>query len=309
MTAGTKISSPGHSGQGVGTSADQPQAGAAGRVVELLRNLGKQRNLITNFVTRDLKTRYVGSSLGFFWSVVVPFMYLIVFMFVFSLIFKSRWNDKATPVETSFFMLVGILAWQAHAECLSRITSSLVDNANLIKKVVFPSEVFSVYLTTSALINMLIGFPIVLLGAGVVLGIWPTEAYLALPLVIVLQGVFSIGLGYLFSAVNIYFRDVHQMVGVGTLMWMFGTPVFYPPDMLIAKKVPLPWAPGEELSFAFMLELNPMAWLLEIYRTIILRGEWPDFWLLGRFGLLAFVLFALGAAFFERHKRRFPDLL
>ena len=86
----------------------------------LLRNLWTQRQLVRGFVVRDLKSRYVGSTMGFFWSVIVPFLYLFVFMFVFSLVMKSRWTDRATPQDTALFMLVGILAWQSFAETLSR---------------------------------------------------------------------------------------------------------------------------------------------------------------------------------------------
>ncbi len=126
-------------------------------MLRLFASLRKNRRLLADLVRRDLSSRYVGSTMGLFWSVVFPVINLVVYMFVFRLIMKSRWSDKQGPAEVALLMLTGIMAWHAFAESLIRMSGSLVENANLIQKVVFPSEVLPVSLTISALVNMLIG--------------------------------------------------------------------------------------------------------------------------------------------------------
>ena len=208
----------------------------------LLGKLWKNRDLVRGFVVRDLKARYVGSSMGFFWSVIVPFLYLFIFMVVFSLILKSRWADDAEPAETALIMLVGILSWQAFSETLSRATNCLVENANLIQKVVFPSEILPAFLTISSLINMLIGLPITVVGVWLFADQKPGLSYLMLPVLIVLQAVFTVGLGYFLSTLNLFLRDTFHLIGVLTMVWMFGTPIFYPAHLVKSSQIPVPFS-------------------------------------------------------------------
>ena len=131
-------------------------------MLELFRSLRRNRRLLKEFVVRDLKARYVGSSMGFFWSVVFPIINLFVYMFVFRLVLNARWSDSQGSSEVAIVMLAGIVVWSAFGETVSRATNSLVENSNLIQKVVFPSEVLPTYLTISSLINMAVGIPVVL---------------------------------------------------------------------------------------------------------------------------------------------------
>ena len=138
-------------------------AAPAHPVLQLLRSLKANRALLWSFVGRDLKSRYVGSSLGFFWSVVYPIMSLAVYLLVFQIILKMPWDPDKSSQEVVLLMLVAIVSWTAFAESISRSTNILVDNQNLIQKVVFPSEVLPAYVTISAIVNMMIALPIVLL--------------------------------------------------------------------------------------------------------------------------------------------------
>lgn len=133
-------------------------------MLELLRNLARQKRLLRELVLRDLKARYVGSSMGFFWSVLYPFIMLGIYSFVFRIVLKTRFYDQASPGETILVMFAGILVWVSFSETIARCTNSLVENANLIQKVVFPSEVLAPSLAASSLVNMSIGLPLVLLG-------------------------------------------------------------------------------------------------------------------------------------------------
>ena len=127
----------------------------------LLEPYRQNRTLLRDMVSRDLKARYVGSSMGFFWSVLFPIINLIVFTFVFRVILNTRWGDEQGALEVALVMLAGIVVWTAFAESLSRSSNCLVDNANLIQKVVFPAQVLPVYITLSSVLSMCIGLPIV----------------------------------------------------------------------------------------------------------------------------------------------------
>ena len=127
-----------------------------------LKSLIESRVLLANFVTRDLRARYVGSSMGFFWSVIFPLVNLFTFMFVFRIILAARWGDSQGALEVSLVMLSGIIVWTGFAESISRCAASVPQNANLVAKVVFPTSVLPTYMTLSALANMCLGLPIVL---------------------------------------------------------------------------------------------------------------------------------------------------
>jgi ABC-type polysaccharide/polyol phosphate export permease len=299
----------------------------------LFTTLGRNRRLLKDFVLRDLKARYVGSSMGFFWSVVFPIINLFVYMFVFRLVLKTRFSDQQGPSEVALIMLAGIVVWSAFAETVSRSTNSLVENSNLIQKVVFPSEVLPLYLTLSSLVNMCIGLPVVLLGVAYFAYVSPSADVetaavllqdalpaaagaaaqaveppkyvplaLGLPLVILpvlfaLQVAFSVGLGYLLSTLNLFLRDTYHLVGVGVTVWMFATPIFYP-DVMVRNA-----------GYGWLLEINPMYWLIESYRDVLCYGSWPEWALLGRFAVVAALVLLVGASFFSAQKPRFPDLL
>lgn len=403
-------------------------------MLALLASLRRNRRLLKDFVVRDLKARYVGSSMGFFWSVLFPIVNLLVFMFVFRLILNARWGDHQGPLEVALAMLAGIVVWTAFAETISRGTNCLVENANLIQKVVFPSELLPVYLTISSLINMCIGLPVVLLSvlyfghlatpdvlltadvqdaheqSGTVLvtvglergqsrevrvpytlegsatrgedylaeegtfvfppgalvssvavtllpdrvpeeeetvvvrlgepqgavllnepthtirvadgpppepGVAPPQhdpappdlidpgyhtlrlgpQLLLLPVLFVLQVAFTAGLGFLLSTINLFLRDTFHLVGVFITVWMFATPIFYPAQLV------------QKADFGWILQLNPMYWLIDSYRDVVLYGIWPDWFLLGRFAVVAVLVLYLGSSFFLSQKHRFPDLL
>jgi len=297
-------------------------------VIALLRSLRNHQALLSGFVWRDLKARYVGSAMGFFWSLVFPIVNLFVFMFVFRLVLKARWGD-ATPVEvtqdggtridmvglgtgstkeTGLVMLAGILIWSAFAETLSRATNSLVENSNLIQKVVFPSEILPPYLTVSSVVNMLIGLPVVLIGVLVFTDLGLGAPLMLAPVLLGLQLLFTMGLGYALATLNLYLRDTYHVVGVATTVWMFATPIFYPPQLVENASVPL-GETGRTLHFNWLLEVNPMHWLIDSWRRVLIFNHWPEWDLLLRFGVVAVAVFALGGWLFMARRREFPDLL
>ena len=282
-------------------------------MLTLLRSLRMNRRLLQDMVRRDLSARYVGSSMGFFWSVIFPLLNLVIYMFVFSFVLNTRWDPGQSKEETALLMLAGILVWQAFAETLSRSTNTLVENQNLIQKVVFPSEILPIYLAISALANMLIGVAIALVGVAFYAWISPivpeagapaplrdlgfSYTLIALPLLFAVQLVFTTGLGFLFSALNLFVRDVYHVMGVALTVGMFMTPIFYPASLV------------HKAGLGLVLKMNPMYWLIDSYRRVLIYGLWPHPPVVAAFAIVALLLFFLGATFFLRQKPRFPDLL
>lgn len=282
----------------------------------LFASLARNRHLLRDFVVRDLRARYVGSSMGFFWSVIFPIINLLLYMFVFRILLKSRWSDYQGPEEVAVIMLAGIVVWAAFAEAMSRNTNILIENANLIQKIVFPSEILPAYITISCLVNMMIAMPVVLVAVWYVMANPTTDPELIakavasgepgldigitlvmLPVLALLQAVFMIGIGMFFATLNLYWRDTYHLMGVATTAWMFSTPIFYPAAVV------------DKEGFSWMLTINPMHWLIECYRNVLITNTWPDGWLLAKFALVAALTLAVGSAFFFRQRRHFPDLL
>lgn len=264
-------------------------------------------------VRRDLRARYVGSAMGFFWSVVFPLLNLVVYMFVFSFVLKNRWDPGQTDQETALLMLAGILVWNAFAETMSRSTNTLVENQNLIQKIVFPSEILPIYLAISSLVNMLIGVAIALLAIAYYAWVSPvvpiegapapmyqigfSYTLVALPLLLAVQLVFTVGLGFIFSTLNLFARDIFHVMGVALTVGMFMTPIFYPARMV------------QDAGMGWVLKCNPMYWLIDSYRRVLVYGLWPQPPIVAAFAGVALIVFILGATFFLRQKPRFPDLL
>ena len=286
----------------------------------LYHSLRRHAPLVRNFVEKDLKGRYIGSTAGFFWSLVNPLLSLATYTFVFSFVLKSRWSDLQPDSQVVLMMYLGIVTWGCHAEIIARCTGTLVDNGNLIKKVVFPSEILPAYISLSALFNLGIGLAFVVLGT-LAFGYafpavdptpvgWipqPGEApfqplrlglsCLCVPLLLALHVGFSVGLGYLLATLNLIIRDVGHFTSALITIWMFGTPIFYPQSLV------------RERGYGWVVDLNPMAWLVDAYRGAILFGHWPEPLMLAKLALVALVSLWLGTRFFFKAQHRFADFL
>ena len=255
----------------------------------------RHRHLIWTLVLRDVKSRYVGSAMGFFWAVINPLIMLGVFFFVFATIFKQR---VASGGEGNFFlfMFCGLWPWFAFSEGVSRSSYSIIENAHFIKKVVFPSEVLVISTVLSSFVQQVIGF-LLFFALLLAMGQLRNPLYLLLlPAVFVLQLAFTVGLGWLLSSLTVFVRDVAQVTGACLLVWLYMTPIFYP-----ANLVP----PG----FHFVLVANPMHHLLSLYRSLILGGRLPDPVGVLYVGIMAAGAFWVGSRVFGHLKGTFADFL
>lgn len=257
--------------------------------------LVRHRSLIWRLAVRDLQARYRGSIGGGVWSVVQPLILLVLFNFVFAEILKVRLGPEVGTASFPLFLFCGILPWQALQESLVRSASTLLEHSSLIKRTLFPVEVLPITLAASGIVTQMIGTTI-LVAALLLTGHGLGLAALALPVLVVLQFAFMVGLGWVLASLNVFIRDIGQVLGLILTLWLFLTPIFYPPSIYPAR-------------FAFVLALNPLALLVEGYRDILLRGVIPPVATFAGLGLSAGAAFVLGHWIFGRLRPGFPDVV
>jgi len=276
----------------------------------------RHHELLGAFVRRDLQARYAGSLLGKLWPVLQPLLLLGVFSLVFAGILQIPFHREGVPTAvgrgwvTVFFLLAGILPWQCTVESISRCTGIVAENANLIKKVAFPSELLPTYATMVAFVQMLIGFGlfiplyvfVVLVTPGDPIGERVARvAHVAwLPATVLLQFVFVTGLGMLLSAINVFVRDVGHVIPLALQLWMFFSPIWYRIDAI--ERNVAAW-------LVTAMKLNPMYHLMALYRGCFPYEKGASFPLdsLWKFALVAFGFFLLGHGCFHRWKGHFAD--
>ena len=264
--------------------------------MNIFKTIFSNSYLLLTMVRRDIRSRYIRSTLGFFWSIINPIVMLLIFTFLFSVIFKIKIGDYGKEKGFVEFLICGFLPWIAFSEASVRSTGAIIENANLVKKLKFPSELFIVSTVLSSFLLQLIGLCLFILALILLKKIDSFLYLLLLPFGFVLQVLFTTGIGLILSCVNVFFRDVAQIVNSLFMIWFYASPVMYPLSMVPEK-------------YRIFLMVNPMTHLLEIYRSLILKQEFPN-WIGVIFigGSAIFLLWA-GQALFMKLKPVFDDHL
>jgi len=269
-----------------------------------LRQLVRYRALIQSLVARELKARYRGSVLGFFWSFVNPLLLLLVYSFVFAYVLK---NTTKGLQPYPLFLFCGLLPWTWFSSSLLESSNVLISGGNLIKKVLFPAEVLPIVTVLANMVHFLLALPILAaflvayraMGYPIVLTfgemIW-------LPVVLLVQLVLTLGLALILSALTVHFRDIRDILANLMTFWFFATPIIYP---LLPGTGPV----GEMPHFAQTLfDLNPFTHLAVSYQEILFYdgpfGHWR--WLLA-LGLASVLLFLFGYFVFDRLRDSFAE--
>jgi lipopolysaccharide transport system permease protein len=253
------------------------------------------RGLIWNFVKRDISSKYIGSLLGIYWSVINPLITLLVYIIVFGVFLKVRLPDSTSIWDFSLYFAAGFLPWMAFQSSVTRAASSIIENKNYIKKVPFPSEIFPIYTTISEFVNLLIGLAIYFALFFALKGT-PTVFILLLPLAILLQVMFTLSLAFFLSSGAVYFRDIPQILGAVFMIWFWATPIAYTTNLIPP-------------DFQWIVKLNPAYYMLDIYRDALFYGKFPELNILIPFLVFSIVMLVLGILFFQKTKRGFGELL
>ncbi len=292
----------------------------------MLSSTIRHRELIMRLVKRDLKVRYKASSLGFLWSVAKPLLLVLVYAIVFDKVLQLKLpNASELNFGYSLFIMAGLLPWIFFSTSVAESMYVILNNANLVKKVRLPLEVFPLSTVIGNLIHFLLAMIVVLIFIFAC-GIRPSAPMLLFPLIVLLETLLAIGFALMLSALNVFYRDIASAFEVIFTAWMYGTPIIYSVD-LAARAFGLGGGTGHLPSWLFNLYmLNPMAPIVLAYRRILLYSspqgaahvvpvpEYAAFandgWLMGWLGVSAIVTILLlvgGWLIFQRYSRSFAD--
>lgn len=263
---------------------------------EMVASAWRHRLLIKSLTQREVLGRYKGSLLGLFWSMATPMIMLAVYTFVFSVVFKARWNaGSESKTEFALILFAGLLIFNLFADCVTRAPGLVVGNTNYVKKVIFPLEILPWVTLGSALFHFAIGFS-VWLAAYVLLAGPPHWTVVLSPLILAPFALFVMGVCWMLASLGVYLRDVAQFIGVFIQMLVFMTPIFYPASAL----------PD---SFQKVIFLNPLTPPVEMMREVMYWGTLPDLqlWVFGT--AVSVATASLGFAWFQKTRRGFADVL
>lgn len=265
----------------------------------LVRAVWLNRTLLRQMTVREIRARYQGSIGGLFWSLAHPLMMLAIYTFVFSVVFKARWNQGGTGLDdrTGYALMLfsGLIVHGIFADVINRAPHLIPSNINFVKKVVFPLEMLPIVCVLAALFQAGVSL-LILLGAQTIVtgSLAPSSIYIVLVLLPFL--VLTLGAAWMLAAVGAYLRDLGQLTGIIATLALFLSPVFFPVSALPPKLQPLMMA-------------NPLTFIIEQTRAVLLLGVQPNWGGLAIYSLFACAVAWLGFACFQTGRRSFADVL
>lgn len=263
---------------------------AKGWVSLQLRELWAYRELLYFLVWRDIKVRYKQTILGASWAIIQPVFNMVVFTLFFKRVF-----DMQNGIPYEVFTLAALVPWTLFENGLNQSATSLVGNANLIKKVYFPRLAVPISTVLSGIVDFCLAF-LVLLAVMLWFRITPTINIIFLPLFILLALLTSLGVGLWLSALNVQFRDIRYTIPFLARLWFFATPIVYPSATLSE-----PWRT--------IYGLNPMVGVVDGFRWALLGRGAPAWGMVSVSVVAAFMILLTGALYFRRMEKNFADVV
>lgn len=257
----------------------------------------KHKTLIWQLLRRDVHSRYRGSVLGLFWSLVTPLIMLAIYTFVFQYIFKSRWSDSAgeTTLNFAIVLFLGLTIHAVMADILNKSSLLITGNQNFVKKIVFPLELLSWVTLLGAIFTFLISFALLLIFILIELHRIPVTALL-LPFILLPYFLLLLGVSWFLAALGVYLRDIQQITGTLATLLLFLSPIFYSVNILPEK-------------FQTLIFLNPLSYVVESARAVLIYGHLPDLPGLAIYALVAVLVATSGYVFFRKVRPGFADVL
>jgi lipopolysaccharide transport system permease protein len=252
-----------------------------------IKEIYKYRTMLINMVKRDLRTRYKASVLGFLWTFINPLLQLVIYTVIFSTIMRANVENYA------MFLFVTLIPWICFSTAMLTSTNIVISNSNLIKKIYFPRTILPIATAVSGLVNMLFSFLIVFI-ALFIFRIHIGMPLLALPIVMIIEFIFTLGICFIVSAVNVYFRDMEHILGIVSMGWFYLTPIIYPVNMI----------PQKYMKLFF---LNPMTSIILPYRDILFNNIFPDAKLLFVSFLISIGVLVFGYTVYQKLQRGFAE--
>ncbi|HYP08795.1 MAG TPA: ABC transporter permease [Bryobacteraceae bacterium] len=260
-----------------------------------LRNLFSGRTLLIELVKRDFLKRFVGSAAGWLWGLIHPLVMILSWTYVFQICLKMPLPAGEVTDNYTVYLFTGYLPWLLFTETVTRCSTTLLENSNLITKTVFPSEILPVSIFLSSLLSHLLALALAIAVVAVVTGGVSAMALL-LPVYMLLLGIFAVGIGWIVSSLQVYIRDTAQVLTVVLTLWFWMTPIF-----ISEQQVPE--------NARFLIRYNPLAYVVNAYRERLLSYRAPDWNELAILSGCALTAFFIGGVFFRHLKRGFADVL
>ncbi len=278
--------------------AINPHAAQPTSLLSLGKSFWRNRQLIVQMTKREVIGRYKGSAMGLAWSFFNPVFMLIVYTFVFSEIFKARWGGVAgeeSKAQFAVVLFVGMIVLSLFSEVINRAPGLILSNVNYVKKVIFPIEILPVIAMGAALFHSLISLS-VLLAAFALFNSYLHWTVVFFPLVLLPLVILSLGLAWILASLGVFIRDVGQTIGLVTTVLMFLSPVFYP-----ITAVPERFRP--------FIMANPLTFIIEQARDVLVWGHTPNWLGLGIYTLAASIVAWIGYFWFQKTRKGFADVL
>ncbi|ULO08035.1 ABC transporter permease [Paenibacillus sp. 19GGS1-52] len=256
-------------------------------MLKKIKEIYNYRQMLESMVLTDLRTRYKGSFLGFFWTLLNPLLMLAVYSMIFKYVVRISLENYTS------YLFIGIISWNLLSQSLTSGATAVVRNAGLVKKIYFPKEILPLSVVIGGIINFLLSlivlFP-VLLFSHIEMG-WPL---LFLPILLVVFSIFTLALTTLVSCLNVYFRDLEHIIGVFIMAWFYLTPIVFTSDMIPA-------------GLKTVFNLNPMTTIMEGFHDVFFYNKVPDLSILSVIAVLSIGLLIICYATFAKLSRNFAE--
>lgn len=263
-------------------------------MISSFQQLYFRRDLIWSWAYRIVRARYQQSLLGGLWAIIQPAVMVIIFSVIFTVFVPV--DTKGTPYMV--FSYVAMVPWTLFSSSFSDMVESLVGNMNLVSKIYFPREILPISSLLARLVDFAIAFCVII----ILIIYFQMKVYflgwLLLPVILLIQILLALGLGFLGAALNVFYRDVRHLITLGLQLWFYASPIIYPVSTV-----------KEHLgAYYYLYFLNPMAGVLEAYRSVILYQQLPGAYIFLSSGV-ALLLFLVGYWFFKRVEFQFADVI
>jgi lipopolysaccharide transport system permease protein len=263
---------------------------------EVLALLWRHRALVLRLTRREIAARYTGSLFGLAWTIVTPLVMLAIYTFIFGVVFPVKWPlpGEAGTGHFALILFIGMILFQFFADCVTRSPGLVLENVSYVKKVVFPLEILPWIAVLHAGFNALIATGVLIVAYLALAGLPPLSA-LATPLTILPLVLITLGLTWILASLGVFLRDLRQLVALLTTGLMFLTPIFYPVSAVPAQ-------------YHWVLNLNPIAPVVENARQALIFGHWPDWGLLALHLVIGYAIAWAGLVWFLKTKKGFADV-
>lgn len=257
--------------------------------MKIFKELYNYRELLKTNIKKEIRGKYKGSWLGILWTFLNPLLMLAVYAFVFPYILRVNVDNY------TIFMIVALIPWNFFTTAVQTGTGCVVANGNILKKVYFPREIIPISITTSQLVNFLITCLIMFVFI-IFSGVGFSVHILLLPLLILIQFILTLAINFILSSITVFAHDIDHFVSVALTLGFYATPIVYLSSMLPDK-------------FQWAMKVNPMAVLVESYRSILYYHQLPDFKILGVWVVLSILFLIFGYMIFKKLEKSFVEEL